>query len=92
MLGTPAAVVVDEVDHVGVAVAAEAQQERPREGPDHALHQRSPPAVLRVVEVHDEPPPTSISSTASWPSSAMHSTRTRSEIRTQVASGSTSTR
>ena len=54
-LGTRHTVVVDEVDHVGVAVPAETQEERPREGADHPLHEGSPPAVLRVVEVHHQP-------------------------------------
>ena len=48
------AVLVDEVDHVGVAVPTEAQQERLRERTDHPLHQVPPPAILRVVEVHHE--------------------------------------
>ena len=53
-LGMRRAVLVDEVDHVGVAVAAQAQQERLREMTDHPLHQVPPPAILRVVQVHDE--------------------------------------
>ncbi len=48
------ALLVEEVDHVGVAVPHEPQQVRLRVLAHDALHQRAPPVVGRVVEVHDQ--------------------------------------
>ena len=51
----PLALLVDEVDHVGIAEPAQSQEERTRERPDHALHEATPTSVLRIIEVHHQP-------------------------------------
>ena len=52
--GDARTLLVEEVDHVGVAVAHQPQQVRLRVLTHDALHQRTPPVVGGVVEVDDE--------------------------------------